>query len=54
MVVRDYLVKNFRMDDTRLKTLGVGKNPQSGESGLVEILIYQNRLQTAAAKGAHP
>ena len=54
MVVRDYLVKNFRMDDTRLKTLGVGKNPQTGERGLVEILIYQNGVQTAAAKGAHP
>ena len=25
MVVRDYLVKNFQMDDRRVKTMGLGK-----------------------------
>jgi phospholipid/cholesterol/gamma-HCH transport system substrate-binding protein len=39
-VVRDYLTKNFKFDDTRLKTLGVGKNPEAGDSGKVEILVY--------------
>ena len=39
-VVRDYLTKNFKFDDTRLKTLGVGKNPEAGDDGKVEILIY--------------
>jgi outer membrane protein OmpA-like peptidoglycan-associated protein len=41
MVVRDYLVKNFKMDDTRVRTLGMGKssdvrNPE------VSVLIYRN------------
>jgi phospholipid/cholesterol/gamma-HCH transport system substrate-binding protein len=42
MVVRDYLVKNFKMDDTLLKTMGLGKNaPAGGESvSGVEILVY--------------
>ena len=42
MVVRDYLVKNFRMDDTRLKTLGLGKSDATGTvaGDRVEILIY--------------
>jgi phospholipid/cholesterol/gamma-HCH transport system substrate-binding protein len=39
MVVRDYLVKNFKMDDTRLKTIGLGKSPDVGSPG-VAILIY--------------
>src|ERR1700730_14501194 len=39
-VVRDYLTKNFKFDDIRLKTLGVGKNPEAGDSGKVEILVY--------------
>jgi phospholipid/cholesterol/gamma-HCH transport system substrate-binding protein len=39
-VVRDYLTKNFKFDDTRLKTLGVGKDPEAGDNGRVEILIY--------------
>jgi hypothetical protein len=26
MVVRDYLVKNFKLEDTRIKTIGLG-NP---------------------------
>jgi phospholipid/cholesterol/gamma-HCH transport system substrate-binding protein len=42
LVVRDYLVENFKMDDTRFKTLGLGKQEQkdAGEAGKVEILIY--------------
>jgi phospholipid/cholesterol/gamma-HCH transport system substrate-binding protein len=43
MVVRDYLVKNFKiMDDTLVKTMGLGKNtPEGMESdGGIEILIF--------------
>ena len=39
-VVRDYLTKNFKFDDTRLKTLGLGKSPEAGDNGKVEILVY--------------
>jgi phospholipid/cholesterol/gamma-HCH transport system substrate-binding protein len=50
-VVRDYLVGNFGFDDTKLKTLGMGKKTEtnvdananpSGDSGWgdVEIIIY--------------
>jgi phospholipid/cholesterol/gamma-HCH transport system substrate-binding protein len=37
-VVRDYLVENFKLDDTRLKTMGLGKT-DSG-TGKVEIAVY--------------
>jgi len=41
MVVRDYLVKNFQMDDRRVKTMGRGKTENlSGQAGTVEILVY--------------
>jgi len=40
MVVRDYLAQSFRLDDTRLKTIGVGKSTEAGDSGKVQILIY--------------
>ena len=39
MVVRDYLVKNFKMDDTRVRIIGLGKSPDLGGTG-VEILVY--------------
>ena len=39
-VVRDYLVQNFQFDDTRLKIIGLGKSAKPGESGKVEILVY--------------
>jgi len=44
LVVRDYLVDNFSMDDTNLKTLGLGKQPRTdaGEAGKVEIVIYSD------------
>ncbi len=49
-VVRDYLIKTFKFDDTRLKTLGVGKNPEAGDYGKMEILIYSGAAKTPASK----
>jgi phospholipid/cholesterol/gamma-HCH transport system substrate-binding protein len=42
MVVRNYLVNNFKFDDTRLKTMGMGKNgqPEDSDAGGIEIVIY--------------
>ena len=41
MVVRDYLVNHFKMDDTRVKTIGMGKTEGAGVGeGTIEILIY--------------
>jgi len=38
-VVRDYLVKNFRLDDSRIKTIGLAKRAETN-AGQVEIMIY--------------
>ncbi len=38
--IRDYLAKNFRLDDTRIKTLGLGKTSDAVDDGKVEILVY--------------
>lgn len=39
LVVRDYLVKNFKFDDTHVKTLGLGKS-DADENNHVDVLIY--------------
>src|SRR6266705_314442 len=39
MVVRDYLVKNFKLEDTRIKTIGLGKSDKVADGGSVEILV---------------
>jgi phospholipid/cholesterol/gamma-HCH transport system substrate-binding protein len=39
-VVRDYLAKHFKLDDTRLKTIGLGKSPEVPKGSRVEILVY--------------
>src|SRR5882757_4413644 len=31
MVVRDYITRNFKFDDTRLKTIGLGKSPDADD-----------------------
>jgi len=49
-VVRDYLAKNFKFDDTRLKTLGLGKTSEAGDGGKVEILIYSVKAKPASTK----
>lgn len=38
-VVRDYLTENFKVDDKRIKTIGLGKNKTSQDSQLT-ILVY--------------
>jgi phospholipid/cholesterol/gamma-HCH transport system substrate-binding protein len=40
MVVREYLVQNYKLDDTRLVTFGMGDSKESGDGGKIEILIY--------------
>jgi phospholipid/cholesterol/gamma-HCH transport system substrate-binding protein len=38
--IRDYLAKNFRLDDTRIKTIGLGKTNGTADGGKAEILVY--------------
>jgi phospholipid/cholesterol/gamma-HCH transport system substrate-binding protein len=38
-VVREYLVHNFRLDDKRVKTIGIPKQAQA-PAGQVEVLVY--------------
>jgi phospholipid/cholesterol/gamma-HCH transport system substrate-binding protein len=47
-VVRKYLVENFSLDDTRLKTLGLGKSATANEDGSIEILVYASAPAVAA------
>ena len=50
-VIREYLAKNFHFDDTRLKTIGLGKALDPEESDKVEIVIYPS---TVAANSQSP
>ena len=52
MVVRDYLAKHFELDDTRVKTIGLGESPNAGEDGSVDILIYAREAR-GASSGTH-
>jgi phospholipid/cholesterol/gamma-HCH transport system substrate-binding protein len=47
MVIRNYLVQNFRLDDTRIKTMGLGKTAEAGDDGKIEILVYPADASTA-------
>jgi phospholipid/cholesterol/gamma-HCH transport system substrate-binding protein len=47
MVVRDYLVKNFKMDDSRVKTIGLGKT--SDDTAGVAVLVYSSAAENSAA-----
>ncbi|MGA2264373.1 MAG: OmpA family protein, partial [Acidobacteriota bacterium] len=40
MVVREYLVQNFKLSDSRLVTIGMGESKESGDGGKIEIRIY--------------
>jgi phospholipid/cholesterol/gamma-HCH transport system substrate-binding protein len=47
MVARDYLVKHFKLDDTKVKTIGLGKSREVRDGGNVEILIYAEGVHRA-------
>jgi hypothetical protein len=50
MAIRNYLVRNFRLDDTRIKTMGLGKTDDAGENGKIEILVYPAESNAASAQ----
>ena len=54
MVVRDYLVKHFKVEDTRIKTIGLGKSDKAAEGGSIEILIYPEGTITGQLYGPSP
>ena len=47
-VVRDFLVQNFKFDDTKLKTIGLGKSSGAGETVRVEIRVYDWKFECLA------
>ena len=51
MVIRDYLVHNFKLDDKRLKTIGLGKSPEVNEGSRVDVIVYSS-LEKAPARPA--
>jgi outer membrane protein OmpA-like peptidoglycan-associated protein len=51
MVVRDFLVEHFKMDDTRLKKMSLGKvKPTADASALVQIILYQPSARFGSEK----
>ena len=53
-VVRKYLVEHFKIDDVRLKTFGLGKNPAAGPDGTLEVLIYGQVPGLSAIERSQP
>jgi phospholipid/cholesterol/gamma-HCH transport system substrate-binding protein len=53
MVVRDYLVRNFKMDDSRVRTIGLGKSADAEGTG-VAVLIYPPTAGANATSTPHP
>jgi outer membrane protein OmpA-like peptidoglycan-associated protein len=51
-VVRDYLAQNFKLEDKRIKTIGLGKTKDAGDSSKLVILIYP--VMTPAHPAQHP
>lgn len=51
VAIRKYLVENFKLDDTRVKTLGAGKTRETGAAAnQVEILVYADRSKSSAVR----
>ena len=44
-VVREYLSNNYKLDDTKIKTKGMGEESadSTGQTNRIEILIYTNK-----------
>jgi len=53
MVIRDYLIENFKLDDTRIKTLGIGKTKQT-DTSKVEVVVYPVGANAPRAQNQAP
>jgi outer membrane protein OmpA-like peptidoglycan-associated protein len=53
MVVRDYLVQNFKLDDKKVKTIGLGKSSEVQEGSRVDVIVYPPGEKTPASAGAN-
>ena len=53
-VVREYLAQHFRLDDTRLKTIGLGKSSDTPDGGTVEVLAYPEGAAVPEGKAPPP
>jgi len=51
-VVRQYLVKTFKVDDTRMKTIGLGKTDAANDERKLEILVYPETNSRPAPRQA--
>lgn len=49
MVVRQYLAKKFKVDDARIRTMGVGDDQQTAGAGSVTISIYSGSREDRLA-----
>jgi len=45
MVVREYLVQSFKLEDTRIKTIGLGKSADVTDGSRIDILVYPARSE---------
>ncbi len=50
MVVRGYLAKNFKLDDKRIKTLGMGETGSPDDRGRVEIVVFAGQASEANSR----
>jgi len=52
MVVREFLVENFKIDDTKVKTKGMGEDAETkmGKPSRVEIIVYREELDKLLGK----
>jgi len=48
--VRDYIAQHYRLDDTRIKTMGLGKATDPDDSRRIEILVYPEANAGVAQK----
>ena len=53
-VVRDYLTENFKIDDKRLKTIGLGKTKEAADSPKLAIFVYPASPSARSAQKPSP
>ena len=53
-VVRDYLAQNFKLDDARIKTIGLGETKDAGDTSKVEIIVYPAGANRPTAENRPP
>ncbi|MGA8922494.1 MAG: hypothetical protein WB682_05050, partial [Candidatus Dormiibacterota bacterium] len=54
MVVRNFLIDNFKLDDSKIKSMGLGKTKSPSVDSTIQVIVYSGGQAMSSAQSQSP